>query len=74
MRTAKPSIATLVLGVAALTILPAVQAQDTPAGGTGALHRQVQCPPHPSARGYANMVYDWDTGKAYLFGGADQLS
>lgn len=32
------------------------------------------CPLHPSARGYSNMVYDWTTGNAYLFGGTDQVS
>jgi len=32
------------------------------------------CPTHPSARGYSDMVYDWTTGSAYLFGGIDTAS
>lgn len=36
--------------------------------------RQGGCQPHPSARGYSLMTYDWATGNAYLFGGVDQAT
>jgi hypothetical protein len=74
MRTAKSLIGTVVLGAAALLLLPAAQAQDAPGSTKGGLHQPGPCPPHPSARGYANVAYDWTSGRAYLFGGADQLS
>jgi hypothetical protein len=27
---------------------------------------------HPCARGYANMIYDWESGEAYLLGGVEE--
>lgn len=74
MRTARSLIGTVALGATVMLLLPAVQAQDAPAAATGGLHRQVQCPPHPSARGYAMTAYDWTTGTVYLFGGVDEAT
>jgi N-acetylneuraminic acid mutarotase len=58
------------LAIGAVILLPAVQA----GGGSPGLRCRPSCVAHPSARGYAHMVYDWTTGTAYIFGGIDEIT
>ncbi len=57
-------IITLVITLCAF-LVPLATAQALP---------DSNCPTHPSARGYSDMVYDWTTGTAYLFGGIDHVT
>jgi hypothetical protein len=41
--------------------------------GTGLLAADKPLP-HPCARGYSRMVYDWQSGMAYLFGGGTEVN
>jgi hypothetical protein len=64
----------LAMGVIVLLSLQGRSAfsQDSEGIVGDALRAATKTQPHPSARGYAAMAYDWKTGKAYLFGGVDE--
>ncbi len=63
MRTGRALSSGPAMAIAATLLLPAVPAHGGPT-----------CPERPSARGYAQMVYDSATGTAYIFGGIDQAT
>jgi N-acetylneuraminic acid mutarotase len=73
LQRATPIVVLLLALLVLITLAPGrVSASDAPVSLTDNQFR-TGCPAHPSARGYSNMVYDWATGNAYLFGGTDHV-
>jgi N-acetylneuraminic acid mutarotase len=72
LKRAAPVVALLVALLALLSPI-AARASEYPAS---LADNQLRggCRTHPSARGYSDMVYDWTTGNAYLFGGIDHAT